>query len=179
MTGLRHVAAAALLVVVLTGCATSGGGTGVSSIEPRDGLSGLQLAGTLGGRQLVVNDGAPVLRLGDCDVNDGSDTDLCFFSREIDGGFFALIVENPDVVQEETVAVVESPCRSPHCDDVTGGILVEVQREPGGPRDRATGGQIEFSTVEEGRRYAGTLRLVMADGTFSGTFQIVPRPEEP
>ena len=175
----RNAAGAVLLMLGLVGCATSGGGPGVSSIEPVGGRSGLQLSGTLGGRQLAVNDGAPVLRLGDCDVNDGSDTDLCFFSRELDGGFFALIIENPDVVVEETVDVAEDPCRSPHCDDVTSGILVEVQREPGGPRDRATSGRVEFSTVEEGRRYAGSLRLVLPDGELSGTFEIVPRPDEP
>jgi hypothetical protein len=179
VSGARTLIAGVLLAVVLTGCATSGGGTGVSAIEPKGGRSGLQVSGTLGGRQLAVNDGAPVLRLGDCDVNDGSDTDLCFFSRELDGGFFALIIENPDVIREDTVAVVESPCRSPHCDQVSDGLLVELQREPGGPRDRATSGHIEFTAVEEGQRYAGELRLAMPDGEFSGTFEIVPRPEEP
>lgn len=179
MTDLRTAAVAVLLTLVLMGCATSGGGSGVSSIEPRGGHSGLQLSGTLGGRQVVVNDGAPVLRLGDCDVNDGNDVDLCFFSRELDGGFFALIVENPEVVEQAIVPVIQSSCRSPHCDDVDGGVLVELQHEPGGPRERATGGRIEFTTVEEGQRYAGTLRLVMDDGEFSGTFEIVPRPEDP
>ena len=179
MTGLRTLLAGLLLAVILPGCATSGGGSGVSAIEPKGGRSGLQLSGTLGGRQLAVNDGAPVLRLGDCDVNDGNDTDLCFFSREVDGGFFAVIVENPEVVRVGTVDVVESPCRSPHCDQVSDGLLVELQREPGGPRDRATSGHIEFTTVEDGQRYAGELRLVMPDGEFSGTFEIVPRPEDP
>lgn len=172
-----------LVVVVLAlgvaACGTAGGGTGPAAIEPRDGQSGLQFSGTVDGRQFVVNDGAPILRLGDCDVNDGADTDLCFFSREVDGGFFGLIVENPEAVVPGRVEVVDSSCRSPHCEDVGAGAVVDLQFEPGGPRTRATGGDLTMTTVERGQRYAGTLNLVLPDGRIGGTFQVVPRPEEP
>lgn len=151
----------------------------MAAIEPRDGRSGLQLAGTVDGRQFAVNDGAPVMRLGDCDVNDGADIDLCFFTREVDGGFVAIVVENPDIVAVGDVEVAQSSCRSPHCGDVDDGAVVELQLAPGTPRVRATGGRLRFDTVEERKRYAGTLRLTLPEGSLSGTFEVVPRPEEP
>ena len=175
----RAAAAALALCVLAVGCVSSEGGSGVSAIEPRDGRSGLQLSGTIDGKQFAVNDGAPVLRLGDCDVNDGDDTDLCFFTREVDGGFVGIIVENPDVVKEGDVEVGQSECQSPHCDDVVDGALVELQYAPGAPRVRATGGRLRFTAVEKAQRYAGTLSLVLPDGRVSGTFEVVPRPEEP
>ena len=168
------VAAGSLL---LSACSTSGSGTGVNAIQPRDGRSGLYLTGTVDGRQFAVNDGAPVLRTGDCDVNDGADRDLCFFSRDVDGGFVGIVIENPDLAAEGTVDVVDDPCQSPHCDDVTSGLLVELQRVAGAERTRAIGGRVTFDLVEEGRRYAGTMNLVLPDGRISGTFEVVPRPE--
>lgn len=172
--------AAALLAgaVLISACGTAGTGTGVSGIEPRAGRSGLQLSGTIDGRQLAVNDGAPVLRAGDCDVNDGADTDVCFFSRTLDGGFFALIVENPESLTPGRVDVVDSTCQSPNCEDPAGGAITEVQFAPGAPRVRATGGVWRFTTVEPSQRYAGTVNLQLPDGKISGTFEVVPRPEE-
>ena len=164
---------------MLAACGTSGGGTGPAAIEPRDGRSGLQLSGTIDGRQVAVLDGAPVLRLGDCDVNDGADVDLCFFSRLVDGGFFAVLIENPAAVTEGRVPVISSDCRSPYCDDEAAGAVVDLQFEPGGKRTRATGGSLVVTTVEEAKRYAGSLNLVLPDGRLTGTFQVVPRPEEP
>lgn len=174
----RTLAAAVAAVLLLPACGTEGSGTGVNAIQPQDGRSGLHLAGTLNGRQFAVNDGAPVLRLGDCDVNDGVDIDLCFFSRDLDGGFFGLVVENPDVIVEGTVAVTEPACVSPNCDDVSDGAVVELQHEPGAPRTRATGGRVRLTTVEPGQRYSGTLSLQLPTGRVSGTFEVVPRPEE-
>lgn len=168
---------AVVLAALTAGCSTAGGGTGPAAIEPRDGKSGLQLSGTVDGRQVAVNDGAPVLRLGDCDVNDGADTDLCFFSRELDGGYFAVLIENPDAVVEGRVEVTGSSCVSPRCEDVGGGAVVDLQFERGGPRVRATGGNLTFTTVEKAQRYAGTMNLQLPDGRLGGTFQIVPRPE--
>ncbi|MPZ71977.1 MAG: hypothetical protein GEU74_01895 [Nitriliruptorales bacterium] len=175
----RAAAAAVMLCALLAACGTGEAGSGVAAIQPRDGRSGLQLSGTLDGRQFAVNDGAPVLRLGDCDVNDGADVDLCFFTRELEGGFFGIVVENPDVVRPGVVEVTQSRCASPHCDDVTDGAVVEVQFAPGAPRVRATGGRLRLTTVEKGRRYAGTLHLTLPDGAFSGTFEVVPRPVQP
>lgn len=175
----RRTTIAAILVAALAAaCGTSGGDSGPAGIEPRDGRSGLQLSGTVDGRQLAVNDGAPVMRLGDCDVNDGADTDLCFFSREVDGGYFAILIENPDSIVKGRVEVVDSPCRSPRCEDVGAGAIVDVQFEPGGERSRATGGHLNLSDVEVARRYGGTLNLQLPDGRIGGTFQVVPRPEE-
>ena len=165
--------------VLLAGCGTAGTGSGVAGIQPQDGKSGLQLTGTLDGRQFAVNDGAPVLRVGDCDVNDGTDTDLCFFTRELDGGYFAIIVENPDAVQVGTVPVVDADCQSPRCDDVSEGAVVEVQFAPGAERVRATGGAFQLTAVDPGQRYAGTVNLQLPDGRLGGTFEVVPRPEEP
>ena len=176
---MRRLLAAALAAALLAACGTSGGGTGPAAIEPRDGRSGLQLSGTIDGKQVAVLDGAPVLRLGDCDVNDGGDTDLCFFSRLVDGGFFAVLIENPAVVEVGMVPVVDSDCRSPRCEDETAGAVVDLQFEPGGPRTRATGGSLDITTVEEAQRYAGSLNLQLPDGRLTGTFQVVPRPEEP
>ena len=176
----RRILAALLSGAALAaGCGTAGTGTGVAGIEPREGRSGVQLTGTIDGRQVAVNDGAPVLRVDDCDVNDGIDADLCFFSREVDGGFFAIVIENPAALDVGTVPVIQDACRSPHCDDVTGGALVELQFEPGGERLRATGGSVALSIIEEAKRYAGTLTLTLPDGRLGGTFEVVPRPEEP
>jgi hypothetical protein len=173
----RRALLAALAALALAACGASGTGSGVGAIEPRDGKSGLQLSGTIDGRQFVVNDGAPVLRLGDCDVNDGADRDLCFFSRELDGGFVGLVVENPEVIKPATLPVVDAPCTSPRCDDVTGGIVVELQFAPGAPRTRATGGNVVFTGVDDGDRYSGRLNLTFPDGRISGSFEVVPRPE--
>jgi len=176
---MRRVLLAAVAAALLMACGTSGGGTGPAAIEPRDGRSGLQLSGTIDGKQVAVLDGAPVLRLGDCDVNDGADVDLCFFSRLVDGGFFAVLIENPDAVTEGQVPVLDSDCRSPFCDDETGGAVVDLQFEPGGPRTRATGGNLDVTTVENASRYAGTMNLTLPDGRLTGTFQVVPRPDPP
>lgn len=173
----RRLLAAALTAAAVLPACTSGGGTGPAAIEPRDGLSGLQLSGTIDGRQVAILDGAPVMRLADCDVNDGVDTDLCFLSRMVDGGFFEMLIENPDALTTGVVPVVDSDCRSPLCEDVTGGVVVDLLFEPGGPRTRATGGRLDVTTVEEAKRYAGDMNLMLPDGRLTGTFQVVPRPE--
>lgn len=170
--------AAACLAVALVGCGASGVGSGVNAIQPRNGKSGLQLSGTIDGRQVAINDGAPVLRLGDCDVNDGQDGDLCFFSRDLDGGFFGLIVENAQVVAPGTLNIVDDPCRSPRCETVTGGVVVELQFAPGAPRTRVTGGRMVFTDVEDGMHYSGRISLTWPDGQLAGTMEIVPRPDE-
>lgn len=174
---MRSALCAAILAIAAVACGTSGTGSGVGAIEPRDGKSGLQLSGTIRGRQIAVNDGAPVLRVGDCDVNDGMDTDLCFFSRDLDGGFFGVVIENPDAVEAGTLPVVDAPCRSPRCDDVDDGVIVELQFERGAPRTRATGGDIVFTSVEKGELYSGRLNLTLPEGRIAGSLEVVPRPE--
>ena len=170
--------ACAILAIATAACGASGTGSGVGAIEPRGGKSGLQLSGTIGGRQVAINDGAPVLRLGDCDVNDGDDGDLCLFSRDIDGGFFGLIIENPELVEAATIDVFDAPCSSPNCEDVAQGLVVELQFEPGGPRTRVTGGRIVFTAAEPGQQYSGRLDLTWPDGRLAGSMEVVPRPDE-
>jgi len=174
----RRTAAVLAAAALLSACGAEGTGTGVNAITPREGRSGLHLTGTVDGRHLAVNDGAPVLRTGDCDVNDGADADLCFISREVDGGFFAIVVENPDVVDVGSLDVVDADCRSPNCNDVTGGAVVEVQFTAGGKRTRVISGRLQLDVVEPDRRYAGTMNLVLPDGRLGGTFEVVPRPED-
>ena len=174
---MRPALVAAILAIATVACGASGTGSGVGAIEPRDGKSGLQLSGTIDGRQVAVNDGAPVLRLGDCDVNDGQDADLCFFSREIDGGFLGIIIENPDAVTVGTLPVVDPPCRSPHCEDVADGVVVELQFVAGARRTRVTGGEVIFTTADAGQLYSGRLNLTWPDGRIGGTVEVVPRPE--
>ncbi len=168
---------AAALAAALVGCGAQGVGSGVNAIQPRDGKSGLQLSGTIDGRQFAVNDGAPLLRVGDCDVNDGQDVDLCFFTKDIDGGYFAIIIENPDAVRAATLPVVDPPCRSPHCEDVTDGIVAELQFAPGAARTRVTGGQAVLSTVNRGAQYSGRITLTWPQGNLAGSLEVVPRPD--
>lgn len=175
---MRRVATALVAAITLAACGTSGGGTGPAAIQPRGGQSGLRLSGTVEGRQVAVNDGAPVMRLGDCDVNDGPDTDVCFLSREVNGGYFAIIIENPDALEVGRVEVIDSACRSPFCNDEADGAVVDLQFERGGPRTRATGGTLTMTAVEPGARYAGTMSLTLPDGRLGGSFQVVPRPDE-
>ena len=145
---------------------------------PRDGRSGLSLAGTIGGRQLAISDGLPRLDVGDCDLHDDRDADVCFISRDIDGELIVLVFENPAaLVEGEALPVRAGECLRPEdCDAVTDHLIVELQRGVG-DRIRATGGTVRLTTVERFLRYAGELRLEFPDGALSGSFDVVPRPE--
>jgi hypothetical protein len=174
-----RVLAVGLLATVLAGCGTAGTGQGVAGITPRNGRSGLSLSGTVDGRQIAVNDGAPRMRVDDCDPNQGPDTDLCFFSRDIDGGFFGLIVENPGALApDRALPVAAERCAPRACDEVSDVAVVDLQLGVGTPRVRAEGGQLRMKTVQPRRRYAGSLTLDLPDGRLSGTFDVVPRPRE-
>jgi hypothetical protein len=175
----RHLGVAVVLAVTLAACGTGGTGTGVSAITPRDGRSGLSLTGTIGGRQVAVSDGAPRLILDDCDINTGFDVDLCFFSRDIDGTTFGIVIENPDLlVAGERLPVVASTCHVRACDGVTDGLVVDVQLGVGKDRVRADGGHVDVTFVDTADRYAGTLNVTLPDGRIGGTFDVVPRPDE-
>lgn len=163
--------------VATMACGTAGTGQGVAGIEPRDGRSGLSLTGTVDGRQVVVNDGAPRLRLGDCDVNDGPDRDLCFFSRDLNGQFFALVVENPEALAGDSTLPTRDPGCASRCDLVADVAVVDVQFGLEEPRQRAVAGQLRVTALEEGQRYGGSVTLELPDGRLSGTFEVVPRPE--
>ena len=78
-------------MVLISACGDSSSRTGVGGLQPRDGRSGLVLTGMIDGRQVAVSAGAPRLLLSDCDVNDGFDVDVCFFTQDIDGTTFGII----------------------------------------------------------------------------------------
>lgn len=165
---------ALVATVALAGCATSDAG---SVDQPRDGRAGLQLSGTLEGRQIAVSHGAPELVVGDCDPTTPPDTDVCAIGNTIGGTVFVLSFENPDVLEEgAALDVASSPCRGPSCDDVRDHAIVDVQVGEG-ERVRAEGGEVRVEVVEEFRRYAGEVRLEFADGHLTGHFDLVPRPD--
>lgn len=168
-----------VLVLALVACGTAGTGEGVAGIEPRDGRSGLVLSGVIRGRQVAVSDGAPRMRVDDCDRNTGRDLDVCFFSRDIDGNFLAVIIENPDALAGgKQLPVADPGCQPQVCDEVTDVAIVDVQLGADTPRMRATGGRLSLDVVQPRFRYAGTLRLQLPDGELSGTFDVVPKPEQ-
>lgn len=172
---LRAVAVA-LLTVLLSGCVELGSS---STVQPRDGRSGMQLTGQIDGRPVAVGEGLPRLENTDCDPNDGADDDVCVVSRTIEGTLFVLVFENPDVLAAgETLDVAEGDCvRPPDCDAVRGAALVDVQVGVA-DRIRAEGGTLMLEVVDPGERYRGSLLLQLPEGgTISGDFDVIPRPE--
>jgi hypothetical protein len=166
-----------ILLVLLTGCGETPGDV---LPNPRDGRSGLQLAGQAGGRQIVVNDGLPVLNASDCDVNEGPDRDLCILTRDINGQAFRLIIENPGVLEEGAdLPIRDVPCDDPlDCDEVTDAVIVDVQFGTD-ERQRAVSGRMTIEVVVPQTRYRGALDLRLPDGgNLTGRFDLVPRPEE-
>lgn len=144
--------------------------------QPREGRAGLQLSGTVAGSQVAVSDGSPDLTLGDCDVVGGPARDLCVVSRDLRGGPVVLTVRNPEVlVAGETLPVEDPGCTGQGCDAVTDVAVVDVLLGENRPR-RATSGMLALTAVQQGRRYAGSLRLELPDGVLSGHFDLVPRP---
>ena len=170
---------AALAAVLLAACGTSGTGPGTAAIQPRDGQSGMQLAGAVDDRQIAVNDGLPELVVGDCDPPDGPDTDVCAISRTISGQLFVLSLENPAALRPGVeLPVGEAPCGSPKaCDAVTDVALVDVQLDTG-RRVRAIGGTLQVRAVEEFQRYAAQVGLQLpGGGNLTGFVDLVPRPD--
>lgn len=169
---MRRLAAA--LAVVAAACGT---GEQPMTPQPRDGRAGLQLSGTLAGAQVAVSDGSPDLVVGDCEVVGGAAHDLCVLSRDLRGGPVVLAVRNPDVLAEgSTVPVGDPGCAGDACDAVTDVAVVDVAVD-GDVRQRATGGMLALTVVDEERRYAGRLRLDLPGGALSGHFDLVPRPD--
>ncbi|HWB71994.1 MAG TPA: hypothetical protein VG452_07235 [Egibacteraceae bacterium] len=147
--------------------------------QPRDGRAGLQLTGTVGGRQVAVSDGAPRLIVGDCDPQDGPDDDVCLVSRDIDGTLVRLLIENPEVLEAgASVPVADVDCPPRACDALTDVAVVELQVGVGEQTRRATGGLVTTSVVQPRLRYAGTLTLEFPDGRLAGGFDVVPRSDD-
>ncbi|MGH8907192.1 MAG: hypothetical protein ACRD0K_11860 [Egibacteraceae bacterium] len=170
----RICAAAAVAAALAAGCRAAPAG---SPSQPRDGRAGLQLTGRIEGRSIAVTQGLPRLETGDCDPNSGGDRDVCFASRTIDGTAFVLVFENPDVLEPGTYDVEARPCPRPtDCDSVTDVAIIDVQLGTG-DRIRAVGGTLTVELVEPLQRYRGSVLLDLPDGTLSGDFDVVPRPE--
>jgi hypothetical protein len=121
---------------------------------------------------VVVSDGAPRLFLGDCQPATGPSEDVCFISRDLDGGLFVLLLRNPDALAADVTLPVEDPgCVD--CDDVTGVAVVDVRLGEGGLL-RATGGSLTLRTVQPALHYVGRVRLELAAGQLSGDFDVTP-----
>lgn len=174
---IRLLSTLALLAALLAGCGAEPVGTGPSAVRPREGRSGLQLAGVIRGQQIAVSDGLPRLEATDCDPGDGADRDVCVVSRTIDGTLLVLVFENPGVLAPGTVPVAPGDCARPEdCDRVTGTAVIDVQAGVRG-RARAQGGSLALQVVEPGQRYVGSLSLQLPDGRIDGAFDLIPRPE--
>lgn len=162
-----------MLLLVLTVLAAGCWSSTAQTPQPRDGRSGLQLTGTLAGRQLAVSDGAPQLTVGDCDPDVGGDADICAIADDIDGQLVVVVIENPGVLRAPATLPVVDPSCGDACDEVTDGVVVDVQLGTG-PRVRARGGRLELTVLQPFVRYAGDVRLQLASGSLSGSFDLVP-----
>ncbi len=165
-------ALAVLLALLLAGCAAAED----NLPEPRGGRSGLQLTGRLDGRAITVTDGLPELVF-DCDLGDGPDDDLCIVSEDISGEQVIVAIENPAALEAgATLPIADVACAdAEQCDAVAGAAIVELRL---GTADRlpVVDGTLTVTAVERSR-WAGTLELRLADGSLSGRFDVVPRPE--
>ena len=167
------VAALAVLALVLAACGT---GNGDPRTQPRDGRAGVQLSGTLDGRQVAVRDGAPQLVTGDCDPRTGPDDDVCVITQTISGDTFVLVFENPALFEEGVeLDVADSDCRGARCDDITDHAVVDVQ--VGEDRVRARAGEVRVQHVEPAVRYRAEVRLELPGGRLSGHLDVVPRDD--
>lgn len=169
---IRALLGAIVLAVLTSGCWSEPAG----GQQPREGRAGLQLAGTIGGRQLALSDGAPRLVVGDCDPDVSGDQDVCIIADDIDGQLVVLVIENPDVLRAPATLPVVDPDCGDRCDEVTDGVVVDLQLGTG-DRRRARGGSLVLETVERFVHYAGEVRLELASGSVSGSFDVVPRSD--
>lgn len=166
----RRLLAVAVAMVWLTACGTDGSGA-------RESGTGLQLSGTLDGRQLAVSDGAPRLVVGSCGPASQPSEDVCFISQGLTGSPVVLVIRNPAALEEGvSLEVDDVACGQPSaCDEVTDVALVDFQ--VGERRQSAESGTLTLSTLDAPRRYAGSVRLRFADGRVSGQFDVVSRPD--
>ena len=167
---LRAPSVVTVLVMLLSGCWS----TPAQTVQPREGRAGLQLAGSVQNRQLAVSDGSPQLNVGDCDPDAAGDADVCVIADDIDGQLVVLVFENPDVLRSDVSLPVVDPGCTDGCDDVTDGVVVELQLGTG-PRLRARDGRVDLRRVEPFSNYVGDLRLDLPSGSVSGSFDVIPR----
>ena len=176
----RRSARRAGLATLLTGLALLAAACAGDGADPagqlRDGRAGIQLSGTVDGRQVAVRDGAPQLVVGDCQPRTGPAQDVCLITQTIGGDTFVLIFENPDLLEEGgELQVGDSPCRGASCDTVSDRAIVGVQ--VGEDRVRARGGEVRVDDVERFLRYRAEVRLELPSGRLSGHFDVVPRDD--
>ena len=167
-------------VGLLVGLALLAGGCGADSGDPasqlRDGRAGVQLSGTVDGRQVAVRDGAPQLVVGDCQPRTGPAQDVCVITQTIGGDTFVLVFENPDLLEAgRQLEIADAPCRGADCDEVTEHAVVAVQ--VGEDRARARGGEIHVEHVEQFVRYRADVRVELPGGRLSGHLDVVPRDD--
>jgi hypothetical protein len=161
-----------VLAVLVAGCWP----TPPETVQPREGRAGLQLAGSIAGRQLAVSDGAPRLTVGDCDPDAAGDEDVCAIADSIDGDLVVLVFENPDVLRAATTVPVGDPGCGTRCDAVADVAVVDLQLGSA-RRLRARGGRLAVRDLTPFSRYAGDLRLSFAAGSVAGSFDLVPRSD--
>lgn len=161
------------LAVALTGCAE---GDAVQQ-QAVTGQDGIQATGRVDGKRVALTTGSPTVVYGDCDPNDGLDVDLCVLGRTIDGVRINLVIENPDeMVVGEAVSVTRETCQGPDCDDVTGGLVVDLRVD--GDEIRVESGTVTATAIGERSAAAFTLRFSGGD-LLSGSFDVATpnRPE--
>lgn len=169
-----RILSALLVVLLASACGARPGES--AALQLRDGRAGVQLSGTVDGRQIVVSDGLPRLVVNDCDPQVGDD-DVCVITRTIDGRLFVIAFENPAVLETGASLPVGDPACGDErtCDEVTDVALVDVQLDTG-ERVRATGGRVDVRVVEPLLRYAVDVTLTLPDGRLSGDLDVVPQP---
>lgn len=170
----RTAALVAAAVLLLAGC----GATSQQMVQPREGRSGLQGTGTLDGQQVVVARGLPELVLGSCRPTEGRTQDLCFITNLIDGRSFVMIVENPDALAEGETLPVGNPACGDHraCEQVTDVAIVSLKVDTDPPVN-ATSGTLRMIKIVPYQNYVGSVNLQLPNGRFSGSFDVIPRPE--
>jgi uncharacterized ubiquitin-like protein YukD len=166
-----------VLALGLSGCGDTPGDV---LPDARDGRSGVQLSGTINGRQTAFSDGLPTLNFGDCDIPSGPDRDFCIVTRDINGELIVIVFENPAALVEGADLPVGDPdCGDPRdCDEVTDMAIIDFQVADG-RRVRAQSGSLQIDVAEPSQRYRGTFDIRLPDNSaVNATFDVVPRPEE-
>ena len=138
--------------------------------QPTGTDDGIQLTGRIDDKRLAVSEGAPQVLRGDCDPNDGRDSDLCVLMSTIDGERLTIVFENPEALEVGAIEVVDEACRGTTCDGVRDGLVVDVRL--GTDTTRALSGRVVLD--EAGlRRYRGELALdLVPNGRLTGSFNL-------
>jgi hypothetical protein len=159
----RRRVAAALLAVVLAGCASSS----LPQRQPEALDDGVQATGRLGGQRVALSDGSPETNLVDCDPQ-VPDEDVCWIARTIDGVTIAFVIENPGALEAgATLPVRDDDCDT--CDDVRDHAVVDLRID--GEQRRATRGRLQVRRADE--RYAASFDVRFPDAdSLTGEFNI-------